>query len=304
MDKKIAAIVVTYNRKELLSECLAAVCAQEYKPVVAYVIDNASTDGTDEWIKNNGYNGEKESIAFRYVRLPENIGGSGGFYTGLKMAHESEEMFDAFWLMDDDGVADKEQLKNLVAHLDQYDYLSPLVIAKEEPTRCAFYNMTVEEFKQKAINGLVPNEACPFNGVIYSRQLVDKVGYPIRDMFIWGDENNYHCRCIKASYPPVAVIDALHVHPRDRQVWKKLMLCDEVVPEQDWKLFLYVRNSVYNIKVLSHHKRYIIKKVARLACEYIYYFTFKQPSFHKIKIVSHAIYDGIREDFSHSQYYR
>ena len=69
MDKKIAAIVVTYNRKELLAECLAAICAQEYKPAAVYVVDNASTDGTSEWITANGYDREKEGILFHYVLL-------------------------------------------------------------------------------------------------------------------------------------------------------------------------------------------------------------------------------------------
>lgn len=47
---KIAAIIVTYNRKQLLSLCLNAIANQSVNPVAAYVIDNASTDGTDEWI--------------------------------------------------------------------------------------------------------------------------------------------------------------------------------------------------------------------------------------------------------------
>ncbi len=42
MKSKIAAIVVTYNRKELLAVCMDAILHQEYKPHSVFVIDNAS----------------------------------------------------------------------------------------------------------------------------------------------------------------------------------------------------------------------------------------------------------------------
>lgn len=301
MNKKVAAIIVTYNRKELLAECLAAVCSQEYKPAMVYLIDNASTDGTDDWVATNNYDGKHGDIQFCYVRLPENIGGSGGFYTGLKMAHESDEMFDAFWLMDDDGIADKAQLRQLVSHLDTHDYLSPLVIAKEDPTRCAFYDMTVEEMKLKAVEGLYPNEASPFNGVLFSRKLVDIVGYPIKDMFIWGDEWNYHCRNIKAGFPPVIVVDAIHVHPKDRQVRKKMLRESYVVPDQDWKLYLYVRNTMYNcITFYKFHS--VAKSLCKFTIEYTYYMIFVEHSWRRCKILYRAMFHGIRRNLSHMLY--
>ena len=93
MMHKIAAIIVTYNRKELLAECLDAIGKQTYKPVVVYIIDNASSDGTDEWIRSNGYDRCKEGIEYRYVYLSQNIGGAGGFYTGLKTAYDAKDEF-------------------------------------------------------------------------------------------------------------------------------------------------------------------------------------------------------------------
>ena len=303
MGKKVAAIVVTYNRKELLADCLNAICAQEFKPVCVYVIDNASTDGTDEWIKENGYDGVKDSIDFRYVRLPENIGGAGGFHTGLKMAHEAEDMFDAFWLMDDDGIPDMAQLKNLIAYLDQYDYLAPLVIAKEDNTRCAFYDYMVEEFKAKAVDGLIADEACPFNGVLYSRKLVDMVGYPVKEMFIWGDEWNYHQRNRKAGFIPATVTKTIHVHPKDRQVKCKLWHEYYAVPEQDWKLYVYVRNYVYNVKAFSRRTRRFVRRCFETAWEYTYYFTFKKFSWRRLCIVYRAIFDAARGDMSRHKHY-
>ena len=52
---KICAVVVTFNRKELLINCLNAINEQTYKPHTVIIVDNASTDGTKDLVKQNGY---------------------------------------------------------------------------------------------------------------------------------------------------------------------------------------------------------------------------------------------------------
>jgi len=117
----VCAVVVTYNRKNLLLECLGALLKQT-KPIDAmYIIDNFSSDGTPETLKENGYitnlppddisePWEKEfevknltdgkPIKIHYVRMNENTGGAGGFYEGAKRGYEKG--YDWLWLMDDD----------------------------------------------------------------------------------------------------------------------------------------------------------------------------------------------------------
>ncbi|MBO4789163.1 MAG: glycosyltransferase, partial [Lachnospiraceae bacterium] len=51
MKKRVAAIVVTYNRKVLLQENIESLLAQTYRDYMdIIVVDNASTDGTKEYI--------------------------------------------------------------------------------------------------------------------------------------------------------------------------------------------------------------------------------------------------------------
>lgn len=303
MEYKVATIVVTFNRKELLKYCLEAIVKQDYRPKKVYIIDNASTDGTDVWVKENGYNGTKNGIDFEYVRLEENIGGSGGFYFGMKIAHESEEKYDAFWVMDDDGVPDKKQLEELVKHLDRYDYLSPLVISKEDTTRCAFVDIPVEELKSYAQDGLIHNAANPFNGVLFSRKVVDKVGYPVREMFLWGDEINYERRCKKAGFIPAIVIDAIHIHPKDRQQKRKVLGGIIVDVEQDWKLYLCVRNGTFNNRTLSRF-RHFAKEFWLSFIRYTYFYTIKEPSLRKLKMVYRGMVDGAKYDLSRLNEYK
>jgi rhamnopyranosyl-N-acetylglucosaminyl-diphospho-decaprenol beta-1,3/1,4-galactofuranosyltransferase len=105
LDQKgsVAAVVVTFNRKELLCECLDALLAQTYPVSRIVLIDNASSDGTAELLAEKGY---LENEIFDYLRLPVNSGGAGGFHEGVKRAFEAG--FDWLWLMDDeDAVACK-----------------------------------------------------------------------------------------------------------------------------------------------------------------------------------------------------
>ncbi len=304
----IAAIVVTFNRKELLSVCLNAVVKQSYKPQVVYIIDNASIDGTDQWIIENGYNGDISDIEFRYIRLAENIGGSGGFYTGLKMAYEANDQFDAFWLLDDDGMPDAHQLEKLQKRLYERDYLSPLVVAKEDQSRISFgARPPIQEFlDEKGVkNGLIDNVAFPFNGVLYSRKLVEKVGYPVKDMFIWGDEANYHWRCKDHGFDSAVVIDAIHVHPADRQPQMTILRKYKVVvPPQDWKLYCYVRNKMYNIQTSPSYRELMKRGALHTYIEYSIYFTFYSFNWNKLWIVYKAMWDGWRKDLSRLGEYR
>jgi len=133
MSERVCAIVVTYNRKALLVECLETIRKQTRPVDAIYIIDNASTDGTPELLLEKGYIKKPPpanvlepwenkfeinnltdggSIEVYYVRMHENTGCSGGFYEGVKRAYERG--YDWLWLMDDDIEPDIDCLKNLL----------------------------------------------------------------------------------------------------------------------------------------------------------------------------------------------
>ena len=103
--EKTATVVVTFNRKNLLKECLDSLLNLSEKPDSIIIVDNNSSDGTEEMLKENYL----ENKIFDYLRLRENSGGAGGFYYGMKRAYEKN--FDWLWLMDDDVVAEKNALE-------------------------------------------------------------------------------------------------------------------------------------------------------------------------------------------------
>lgn len=244
----IACVIVTYNRKELLKRCLDAVASQTFKPHTVYITDNASTDGTMDSVKEWGYyECERDGIEFKYVLNSKNEGGAGGFYLGMRTAHE-QGVYDGIWVMDDDGEPDTRCLEELVKHLSSYDYIAPIVLAKEDNRNFAFCEEeTLESFSSKATDGVVYGIACPFNGILYSSNLILKIGFPKREMFIWGDELNYHIRANKVGFTPITVVDAIHYHPKDRQKRIKGIFGSKVtIIDQRWKWYCFCRNLAYN----------------------------------------------------------
>jgi len=292
--KKIATIIVTYNRKDLLIECLRAVNAQTFSSHIVYIIDNASTDGTREELRRNGFfNNRIGSVNYTYINTGNNIGGAGGFYVGLKMAYESAEAFDGFWVMDDDGCPDPNQLKHLVNYMGTYHYISPLVLDKENHKKMAFGKLGVDDLQPLTDNGIMLGRANPFNGILFSRQLISDVGYPEKDMFIWGDEWQYHLRAKKSGYIPITVVDAIHYHPIDKQP-RVVTRGDKsiVFPLQDWKLYCYCRNMVY-YQFVNNTFIDVSKYAYKVMMDYFYFLYKNKYSIGKYWIVSCAVRDGL-----------
>ena len=105
--RNVTAIVVTYNRLPLLKQCLAALRAQTVQSFTVLLVDNASTDGTADYIKTLAMPG-------LVCRNPgENLGGAGGFAYGIRAAVELG--CEAVWIMDDDTLPEPDALAALLA---------------------------------------------------------------------------------------------------------------------------------------------------------------------------------------------
>lgn len=77
LSSKASVVIVTYNHKEYIRECLTSVLMNE--PLEVVVVDNGSTDGTVELI-------EKNFPSVEVIRSPNNLGYGGGINLGVKHA--------------------------------------------------------------------------------------------------------------------------------------------------------------------------------------------------------------------------
>lgn len=291
---KIAAIVVTYNRRELLLRCLDAIVKQEYKPSVIYVVDNASTDGTDIMLRNLVFD-----IPLKIIQLKENLGGAGGFNEGIKAAYE-ENAFDAFWVMDDDGIPERSCLNNMAPYLNTNAHIAPLVLSVENPQKLAFpylvqknYNEIIQIYGEK---GYISNYSNPFNGILFRKDLVATIGYPKKEMFIWGDEREYVARSRKYGYPPITIINAIHLHPADRLVLYDDFLKNKQIVYVESKLrrYCFYRNSAYinkKYKSIKSHLYYFFSYT-------FYYLWSRRFDIQGLFFFYQASVDGLVENFS------
>ena len=107
---KVVAVVVTWNRKELLLECIDALARQTHPVERVVVVDNNSTDGTVEALEASGLG---DRVTLDLVRLTRNGGGSEGFHYGVREALRSES--DWIWVMDDDCEPAVDALEKLLS---------------------------------------------------------------------------------------------------------------------------------------------------------------------------------------------
>lgn len=294
----IACVIVTFNRKKLLCQCIEAVLQQEYKPTTIYIINNASTDGTEEILLQKGYIQKSllpkklEECEIKYIPLNENIGGAGGFYIGMKAAFENGA--NAVWVMDDDGIPETKCLYGLVRYLGKYDYIAPMVLDIEDSQKMSFeYCGERKQFEQKAVNGLVQGVACPFNGILYSRHLIETIGFPKKEMFIWGDEENYNTRAIKAGFNPVTVIRAVHRHPANRVQTDDSIFGKIDVAPQMWRCYCRYRNMIYN-----HKAEMSLFGMCYVFVNHVWYYLIRKKSIKWTMCFINAFRDGLHEDFT------
>lgn len=293
----LAVIIVTYNRKDYLMRCMCGVYSQTLPPKAVYIVDNASTDGTYDCLNENDML-SNPTIDVKYIRLDRNLGGAGGFYTGLKTAHE-DGGYDGFVLMDDDGQPDKDELKYIAKWMGRYDYINALVVSDTDHTKTSFprksYGFDRKEIEQESdADGIILNYSAPFNGTMYNKELVDKVGYPNPDFFFQGDEANYHKRAVKAGFIPVTCINSIHYHPcKIPRVYKfgigrrKVKLSIEDTPI---RIYCKHRNVVYNRFNL---RDYVYIMVTYPLYSYLY---LTKGSLKNYCIFNKAVWAGIRKN--------
>ena len=253
MTAKIAALVVTYNRKVLLLRCLKALFSQTRQPDAVYVIDNASTDGTDVWLEKHGC---LQHPALIYRRLRENGGGAGGFRAGIAQA--VNDGCDWIWLMDDDAEPETGALQALEGIGLEMDccYGSSAVFVAEDGMDYLCWPAVelggrAGQERRFRKHSELPVTLCvnslPFLGFMVNRTIVERVGLPEAGYFVSGDDVDYGERIKKASSSLVLVKASRIRHPRPGDYTVRFLgrsfFCLRLPP---WRRYYDIRNRVLN----------------------------------------------------------
>lgn len=216
--QSVAAIVVTYNRKDLLAECLEALQKSEYDrskyELFIYVVNNASTDGTGEFLdeyarshadsyetrnENDSSPSEVGSAPAFVYHLSENSGGAGGFAKGMNEACKDGR--DYIWLMDDDTMVKPDTLAKLLEAKDilkdEFGFLSSLAYWTDGSLcKMNYHNISKDWYTDKILirDNILKIEMATFVSFFVKRETVVKLGLPYKEYFIWGDDTEYSLR--------------------------------------------------------------------------------------------------------------
>ncbi|WP_375399769.1 glycosyltransferase family 2 protein [uncultured Amnibacterium sp.] len=204
----VIAVVVAYNRRDLMLEALAALKAQTASLTAVVLVDNHSDDdsadaATQFWPEID------------VVRLPRNTGGAGGFASGLAVALLRYEP-DWIWLMDDDTVPQPTALERLLAAADRPGVV--LAGSRVVWTDGADHPMNTprtkpfarrSELHAASQGGVTAVRSSSFVSMLVAADRVREAGLPIADYFIWNDDFEFSTRMLRGGrglYVPSSVV--------------------------------------------------------------------------------------------------
>ncbi len=240
--ERVCAVVVTYNRKDLLRECLGALLGQSRPVERILVVNNASNDGTAEMLAAEFP--RERFPRLRVVDLPRNVGGAGGFNEGMRQAHA--EGYDWVWVMDDDTIAEPDSLAELFAARGRFPEgrRPSLLASKVVWTDGALHYMNpswvkladLEDMYLAAQHSTMSIRSTTFVSMLMHRDLIERYGLPIADYFIWGDDTEYTARVLRHEFG--VMVPASRVVHKTEKNYTAL----DAAPR---KYYYHVRNAIW-----------------------------------------------------------
>jgi GT2 family glycosyltransferase len=288
----VGVVVVTFNRCALLRDTLEHLNHQGYPIEHIFVIDNASTDGTRQFLE--GLKMPRCEAHF----MKKNLGGAGGFSAGIEIAYASG--VDLIWVMDDDVLPSKDALEKLIVALSKLrekgavpNFLISNVFNSEgEPVNSPIADMRIQKNGNMRFTALLEDRILPivgasFVGTLITRDAVSRFGLPIAEMFIWGDDVEYTQRLSQEREAGYVVGDSKIVH-LGRGV--ELSLAGESDPTRAARFFYYYRNNVYGLRKYGNKQR---KVSFALATAREFFKLLGRGDFGKLTILSKGLVAGL-----------
>lgn len=209
--KEVGIVIVTYNRIKLLIEVIESLRLQTYTNSQIIVVNNGSTDDTLSWL-----NKQEDIITI----TQENLGGAGGFFTGMK--YVAENGYKYCWVMDDDVICSPtalEELYNVYQLKENIGFVCSKVIGIDG---CPMNTPNID--LRPSSNGyadwlsmieynMIKVQMATFVSVFLSTERIYELGLPFKEFFIWGDDSEYTLR-LSNKYECFVVGKSIVTHKR------------------------------------------------------------------------------------------
>lgn len=290
MNHSIGVVIVTFNRLELLKKALISFENQKQLPQLMVIVDNASTDGTSEYLdvwkeKNDGF---KKIIYHNKI----NEGGSGGFHLGMQIAMEQD--VDWVWLSDDDAFPEEDALLNATEFIEKHNNedLSAICAQVINNGKIDKAHRRNEVQKGLAVNTIPIDEEMydkdyfqlncfSYVGVIINKEKLKKVGLTNKEYFICYDDSEHSLRLSKVG--KIYCVPSIKVHHNVTMETSSLT----------WKTYYYYRNRINMIK--HHFPSYCYRYLALIFNIAAITKLFSKREKIKYKLFRTAVHDGCND---------
>ena len=269
----------------MLKKALECFDRQTVKPAYIVVVDNASTDLTSEFLKK--WKLENKAYKNYIITMDKNLGGSGGFYTGLRFAQNLKS--DWIWVSDDDAFPEKNALEVAEKYTNkEYAAICGTVINngkididhrrkyKREKFRLKPISFPASVYKQEKFE----IECFSYVGTIINKNKLKLAGLTRKEYFIWMDDTEHSLRLHK--FGKIYCIPAIRVH-HDTGF--------NVNNKPTWKTYYGIRNTADMYKRNFPYKYYIYYCYGNLIKSTIGILTKRNTVYNRIK--RKALFDAI-----------
>jgi len=314
MAETVAAVVVAFNRKELLAECLRRLLSQTHPVNAVFVIDNASKDGPERYLREAGLLAEPK---VHYTLLSENLGGAGGFASGMQAAYSAGHTW--IWLMDDDAEPFPDALEEFQPFMKEVGTAALANLKLDSNGNALRYHLGSIQWRSSldlvrplpdqllTAPGKVPVQFSSFIGLLVHRDAVAKIGLPRREFFIHCDDFEYSARLLSAG--------SIYLVPSSKVLHKEKIIAPSVekhwgssayrsVPIEKYAFeFFGIRNRIWTLLKLSseskasRHLR-IVRDVVGMAVKIILYE--RDYRILRLRLLSRGAVDAFRGSFENS----
>jgi len=250
----VVACVITYNRRDILLECLRAIYSQTQQVDAVLVLDNASTDGTTEMLESEGFLARSN---FLYHRNSTNSGVSPGFEQLVRLGYEQGAAW--VWVMDDDVIPDSDALSELIAASRLFsgpDDIGFLISAARTPDGMD-NNVPRIDMRRDRSNwkvrpeprwghlleyGLVRVRNAGLTSILIPRSTIEACGVPAGDFAVLGEDADYTLR-MSAWRPSYLVGRSKVLHKRTLSGYIHILI--ETNESRLKRFYYYYRNFFY-----------------------------------------------------------
>ena len=201
--QKVIAVVLTYNRKNLLEECLNAILQQTYPVEKIVLVDNGSTDGTRNYLEDVKI---LPNEIIDYALIEKNVGPAAGYEFGMSRALNYDA--DWQWVMDDDTIPTSTCLEELIKASEtlkdeKISFLASTVFGENnEFMNVPGIDITPSEngyqsWYKYLREGLVRISAATYVSLLIKQDAMRVCGFPYKGFYFWGIDTEQTRRFIK-----------------------------------------------------------------------------------------------------------